>query len=377
VERRRLAAVIEQLPVGVVVAEAPGGRILTLNAAVRRIWGAAPLSQAISEYKTDYVGFHADTGQRYESHEWPLARTLATGEVVIDEIADVERPDGSRIFVSLNSAPVRDAGGQLVGGVVTSQDVTEREELLAARAAALQAAETARAAAEAANRAKAEFLAAMSHELRTPLNAIGGYVDLLDLEIHGTITTEQKTALGRITVNQRHLLRLINDILQFARVEAGRVELEPQPVLLGDLFRKVEQLVAPLATARGIAYSAHVGDIAELTVDEERVSQILLNLIQNAVKFTPQGGWVVLTAAADGEGVCFEVRDNGPGIPEEKQERIFDPFVQIDRRMNNPQGGVGLGLAISRDLARAMGGDLSVRSIPGEGSTFVLRLPRA
>ena len=256
------------------------------------------------------------------------------------------------------------------------RDVTERKHAEAERERLFREAEAARREAEAANRAKADFLAAMSHELRTPLNAIGGYVELLDLGIHGPISEAQQAALARITANQRHLLTLISDILQFARLEAGQVEFELRRLGAHALLQSVEPLVAPLAAAKGVAYSVQGCHPAlQFLGDEERVCQVVLNLVTNAIKFTPGGGRVVLSCDADEARVHLRVRDSGVGIAPEKHEAIFDPFVQVDRRLNRPHDGVGLGLAISRDLARGMGGELSVQSAPGEGSTFTLSLP--
>jgi signal transduction histidine kinase len=259
----------------------------------------------------------------------------------------------------------------------STQAAEERERLLEERERLLRAEHKARAEAEHANRAKMDFLSAMSHELRTPLNAIAGYVDLLDLGIHGELNAEQREALTRVAANQRHLLTLINDVLAFAKVEAGRVELDVRPLDAGELLKGVEPLVAPLAQARGIELSLRTGD-EKLTLlgDQERVRQILLNLLSNAIKFTPQRGAIQRSCSGDADWVYLRVADNGPGIAAEEHERIFDPFQQLGRRLNRPQDGVGLGLAISRDLARAMGGDLSVRSEPGQGSEFTLRLPR-
>ena len=238
--------------------------------------------------------------------------------------------------------------------------------------------EHARKEAEDANRAKSEFLAAMSHELRTPLNAIGGYVDLMDLEIQGPLTDAQRDALARIEANKRHLLTQINDILSFAKIEAGRIELDLRSLSAIDVLSSMEPLVAPQAEAKGVAYNMERCDPGiELRGDPERVRQVLLNLIGNAIKYTPEGGWVVLACDADDRSAQLRVRDSGVGIPDEERERIFDAFQQVGRRLNQPGEGVGLGLAISRDLARAMDGDLTVESAPGEGSTFTLRLPRA
>ncbi|WP_420126140.1 PAS domain-containing sensor histidine kinase [Longimicrobium sp.] len=256
-------------------------------------------------------------------------------------------------------------------------DVTEYRRAELEREALLRDAQAARAEAEAANRAKADFLASMSHELRTPLNAIGGYVELLELGIHGALAEAQRGALGRITANQRHLLTLINDILSFARLEAGSIEFDVHPLNAQEVLASVESLVAPQAEARGVAYTSEPCDPSLCFLgDAERVRQVLLNLVGNAIKFTGAGGWVVLSCAADDAWVELRVRDNGVGIPPEEQERIFDPFQQVGRRLSQPQEGVGLGLAISRDLARAMAGDLTVQSVPGEGSVFALRLPR-
>jgi PAS domain S-box-containing protein len=271
--------------------------------------------------------------------------------------------------------PVDEPGQHRVAVLFT--DITEHRRAELEREALLREAQAARAEAEAANRTKADFLASMSHELRTPLNAIGGYVELLDMGIHGPLTEAQRGAMARITANQRHLLTLINDILSFARLEAGRMQFDVEVLAAQDVLAGVESLVAPQAEARGVAYTSEPCDPGLCFRGEtERVRQILLNLVGNAVKFTPAGGWVVLSCAADAAWVELRVRDNGMGIPPEEQERIFDPFQQVGRRLSQPQEGVGLGLAISRDLARAMAGDLTVQSAPGEGSVFILRLPR-
>jgi PAS domain S-box-containing protein len=257
------------------------------------------------------------------------------------------------------------------------KDISEQKGAEQERKRLLNEAEAARAAAEDANRAKAEFLAAMSHELRTPLNAIGGYVGLLEMGVHGPLTDEQRNALSRIDANQRHLLTHINDVLSFARLEAGSIEFDIGTLSALDLLATMEPLVAPQAAAKDIAYAMEECDPAlGLRGDGERVRQILLNLIGNAIKFTPPGGTVTLACRPEAETVGITVEDSGVGIAPEEQERIFDSFQQVDRRLNQPAEGVGLGLAISRDLARAMAGDLTVESEPGEGSTFTLHLPR-
>jgi signal transduction histidine kinase len=232
----------------------------------------------------------------------------------------------------------------------------------------------ARRAAEIANETKMMFLARMSHELRTPLNAIAGYADLLAMGIRGPLTPEQHKDIDRIIVNERHLMALITDVLNYAKLDAGRLAYDMQPTPLAEALEGVEQAFAPQFAARGIAYRLNEADVS-VVVDRDKLQQVLLNLVSNAVKFTETGGTVTVSANANDHAVEVTVADTGIGIPVEKLEIIFDPFVQFSQGRALPQG-VGLGLAISRELARGMGGDLWAE--PAEsGARFVLRLARA
>jgi signal transduction histidine kinase len=242
-----------------------------------------------------------------------------------------------------------------------------------------EAERVARAEAEAANRAKMDFLATMSHELRTPLNAIGGHAQLLEMGIHGAVNDAQTDALVRIQASQAHLLGLINDVLNFAKLDAGKVEYQIRDIPLAPLVGTVVALVAPQFAAKSILF-AHTcsGDsLPTARADADKVRQILLNLLSNASKFTRSGGAVTVDCSRDGDRARITVTDTGVGIPAEKIDHIFEPFVQLGRSLSTAHEGTGLGLAISRDLARAMGGDLVVASVEGGGSRFALLLPVA
>ena len=232
--------------------------------------------------------------------------------------------------------------------------------------------------AEDANRVKAAFLATMSHELRTPLNAILGYTDLLDAEVAGSLTGGQKAQLRRIQLASRHLLQMIEEILTFSRIEAGREEVRLEMVDLAELSVETCRLVEPLAAQKSLAFSCH-GPTDELVVETDagKMRQILLNLLSNAIKFTERGE-VGLRVTDAGREIVFEVHDSGIGISTDQIERIFEPFHQVDQggaAAGVRRGGTGLGLTVSRELARLLGGDISVTSTPERGSTFTLRIP--
>jgi signal transduction histidine kinase len=259
---------------------------------------------------------------------------------------------------------------------VQAEELHGVNDLLVARSDEL---EHARAVAEEANRAKSQFLATMSHELRTPLNAIGGYTQLLELGIHGPLTDAQREALDRIARSQRHLLRLVNDVLNLARIEAGRVDYAVEDVPLAEVVASVTPMVEPQMADAKLSFASSVPEGLVARADREKVQQVLINLLTNAVKFTPAGGRVTLDArrADDGARVLVRVTDTGIGVRPDKLQSIFEPFVQVDMGHARRREGTGLGLAISRDLARGMGGDLEARSEEGRGAAFTLALPVA
>jgi signal transduction histidine kinase len=232
--------------------------------------------------------------------------------------------------------------------------------------------------ADQANRAKSDFLATMSHELRTPLNAIAGYVELMEMGVRGPVTEAQRTDLARIRHSQQSLLAIINDILNFARLESGRVEYRVNDVPLADVLNGMQPLILPQVQARGLRYDECEADPSLVVrADAEKLQQILLNLLSNSIKFTEPGGRVALGCEARDGQVLVRVHDTGRGIPADKLDAIFEPFTRVENALTRTTEGTGLGLAISRDLARAMGGDITARSVPGEGSVFTVVLPRA
>jgi signal transduction histidine kinase len=268
--------------------------------------------------------------------------------------------------------------GAVTGIVVVAVDVTERHHMLVERQRLLDLAERAKTDAELANRAKGEFLAVMSHELRTPLNAIGGYAELIEMGIRGPVTNEQRADLARIQMSQRHLLGLINGVLNYTKIEAGVVQYAKDDVYVDEVLNICEALTAPQVRAKQLTLNYEAEDRAlVIRGDAEKLQQIVLNLLANAIKFTEPGGRITLRLRADGNEVAVDVTDTGRGIAPANAGRVFDQFVQVDARLIRTGEGVGLGLAISRDLARGMGGSLAVVSVLGEGSTFMLALPRS
>jgi signal transduction histidine kinase len=264
----------------------------------------------------------------------------------------------------------RDEDGDIIAWFGTNTEIEDRKQ---------QEAELKRLTAEAteANHAKSAFLAAMSHELRTPLNAIGGYAQLIEMGVRGPVTEEQKVDLLKIQRSKNHLASLVADVLNFAKLGSGKIEYRVKDVDVDRMFQSVIEMVTPQLAEKELRLNSP--DVASrlcVRADEDKMRQILLNLLANSLKFTPPGGTISLAASAASHVVDVAVSDTGIGIPNDKLESIFEPFVQAKGALSSGDQGVGLGLAISRQLARAMGGDLKVSSKVGEGSTFTLALPR-
>ena len=356
------------------------------------LWWGPELVQIFNDAYGPSLGFggrraHAlgAKGREFWTDVWgaigpQIEQVMTTGEATWheDQYLPIERNGQLEdVWWTYSYNPVRD-NGVVAGVLVVCQETTARVTMLAEREGLLAAERAAHAEADAANRAKSEFLAVMSHELRTPLNAIGGHAQLIELGVHGPVTPDQLTALERIQRSQRHLLGLINGVLNFAKIDAGAVVYTIADVHMDETLSTCEALTAPQARTKQLDLR-YVRCDARLTAraDLEKVQQIVLNLLSNAIKFTDAGGRVTLDCAvASDDAIAVRVRDTGHGIPAEQLDRVFQPFVQIDTKLTRASEGTGLGLAISRELARGMGGDLVAESELGVGSTFTLTLPR-
>lgn len=372
--RDELLRLFDQTPALISVTNAQTQTITYQNAHSRALVGGRDLTgkRAVDVFPDDQVKSYLEiqdrvsrTGQPYIGSEVHLRLDLDNNGMPEDR------------YFNFIYQPLRDPSGavdSVMSFAVEATDQVRARQLIEAKAEELRAA---RAEAEAANQAKADFLARMSHDLRTPLNAIGGFTQLVLLGIHGPVTDQQREALERVQRAQQHLLTLINDILSFARLEAGQVSLTMEAVPVAQALQQVHALVEPQAHAKGLVLDSLGGPEGVLVrADSQRLQQVLLNLAVNAVKFTERGS-VALGWNAGPQTVRIFVRDTGPGIAPEKLGKIFEPFVQGSSETLVRSDGVGLGLTIGRELSRMMGGSLSVESALGEGSTFVIELERA
>ena len=356
-----LRAIIERLPDGIVVVDSHG-TIRFANPAAERLF---------DRRAEDLVG---------TSFGFPVV----VGETT--EIDIVQRGGGGVVYAELRVVETEWEDEQVE--IVSLRDITDRKQAQE-RSQQLAFEREARLEAEAASKAKSEFLAIMSHELRTPLNAVLGYSELMELGISGPITDTMREQIGRIRMSATHLLGLVNDILDLAKVEAGRLQVSSGPCSAAGTLAAAIALIQPQAAARGLELTVVAADGEGVIYrgDEERVRQIMVNLLSNAVKFTGPGGKITVEVErskspdpdtrlqSSRSYVSFRVSDNGAGIPPDKLISIFDPFVQAESGHSRSREGSGLGLTISRRLARLMGGDLTVKSDVGKGSTFCLWLP--
>jgi PAS domain S-box-containing protein len=372
----RMRTIVASMAEGVVLQDASGA-IVSCNQAAQRILG---LSQAQLEGRTSIdPRWHAvrEDGSPFPGDEHPAMVSLKTGRPLTRVLMGVHLPEGGLSWISISSEPLRLNPEAAPHGVVTTfADITDQ--VLARRqleATSRQLSEATRAA-QAANDLKGQFLANMSHEIRTPLNGILG---LSQLGLDEPDPAQLREYLGIIHRSGTGLLGLINDILDVSKLEARQLKLETVPFDLTELLRTVHEMLLVSAEVRGLSLSLRLAPGAPSLVmgDPLRVRQVLTNLLSNALKFTPQGGEVELAlqpGAAPGR-LCFVVRDTGIGMDADQLARLFQPFTQADASTTRRFGGTGLGLSISRELARMMGGDVTVESWPGLGSVFRFEAP--
>ncbi len=379
------------------------GRVISWNEGAQSITGYTATEIMGRHFSIFYP--RVDVSTRKTERELEAARA----EGKYEEEGWRIRKNGERFWCGVLITPIYNDVRMLVGYAKVTRDLTERRAaqeraLEDARRIALQESgrhtaevraqeleslagqltrqttelEERRAEAETANEAKSSFLAAMSHELRTPLNAIGGYAELIEMGLSGPVTAQQLSHLERIKRSQQHLLGIINDILNFSRIEAGQLSYDIEPIAVREVIDAVAQMIVPQAKAKGVVFErCALVDVPTLLADRAKFEQVLLNLLSNALKFTDRGGRVWFSWAAEQSVVTVTVHDTGIGIPSDQVDAIFEPFIQVGRSLTNMREGTGLGLAISRDLTRAMGGDISVKSVVGQGSAFTISLPLA
>jgi PAS domain S-box-containing protein len=356
---RRLQGVLERLPVGIFVSRPPDSTLVFANDAVARIWRTDSFP-TVGEDHWRMLRVMFPDGRPMPMQESPVVRALG-GEVVDGIEARIERQDGTIGWVQVSAAPVFRADGTVEVGVAAVVDVTAEK--------------TALAAAEEAGRAKDEFVAMLGHELRNPLAPIVTALDLMRLRGAGVL--EQERAV--IERQAQHLVRLVDDLLDVSRSVRDGLRLERAPVELSVVVADAIEVASPLVEGRHQRLAVSV-PAAGLVVegDRGRLAQVVTNLLTNAAKYTPQGGHLTVSARADGEQVTLEVTDDGAGIAPDLLRRIFDPFTQGRQGLDRKQGGLGLGLAIARQLVHGHDGTIEARSEgPGRGTTMIMRLPRA
>ena len=372
-ERTLLRAVLDHLPSGALVAEAPSGRIVKINDAAEQLLGA-PLPRVIgAERRYDGpvppgFGPHRPDGRPYGPRETPLARALLTGEVVEQEDLDYRRADGTVVTLSASATPVRDSGGRIVLAISTLRDVGERK---AMETALHQAKEQA----DRANRAKSKFLAAASHDLRQPMQSIFLFSGILHRHVAGE---QGERSLEMLERGLDTLKGLLDSLLDVSRLDAGVIEPRIESVALGGLVDEIVASYAPILDSKGL--SLRVAGDRGLSVRSDRVllGRMLRNLVENAVKYTERGGVEIAVRALDGPSggqVRVEVADTGIGIPPDQLDQIFAEFHQVNNPERDRARGLGLGLAIVQRLSAILNHPVEVRSQLGRGSVFTIDVP--
>ncbi len=342
-------------------------RFTAASQTVAELSGLESWRDLIGKTSADIVS--EEFAEAYEENE---DRVMKDGEIVSGLVEPYRRSDGEQRYVRSNKAPLRDRNGRVVGMIGISTDITEMKRLA-------DELESARDQAECANRSKSAFLANMSHELRTPMNAIIGYSEMLVEEMEEEDVTDYIDDLKKINSAGKHLLSLINDILDLSKIEAGRMDLYLERFDLRQMLIESAQTIEPLMTKNNVRFITNFADdLGTVRADLTKLRQALFNLLSNAAKFTHDGEVTLSAARAardDREWIQLAVADTGIGIDKGKIEQLFEEFIQADLSTTREYGGTGLGLSISRRFCRMMGGDITVTSEPGKGSVFTIELP--
>jgi PAS domain S-box-containing protein len=404
----RYRSMIAALDEGIILVDAQG-RLFASNASAERILGMSAAEMIGQPSAQAFPELIDDVGLFLSGDELPFMQSLRTGEPRQNEIFGITRADGARVWISMNSQPLIHFGDTIPHAAMASfADITARkaaeESLRSAHAelefrvekrtsqlmdanqrlqSEIEERERAQAelrdakdAADTANHAKSGFLANMSHELRTPLNAVIGFSELLEQEIFGGLNDKQRAYVSNVLVSGRHLLQLVNDVLDISKVEAGRMDLAYELTPIGSIVDVVRGVISPVAAKKGINLEVSVpAQLPDVSIDPGRIKQVLYNLISNAIKFTPRGGLVRLGAAADDLHVVVTVSDTGVGISREDLPRLFREFEQLPQPGGTRPEGTGLGLALTKRLVELHGGRVEVESELGKGSTFSVLLP--
>jgi PAS domain S-box-containing protein len=360
----------------------PEGKYLNVNNALARLFGYSTPEEMLADIDDIQHQIYVNPEDRVT-----LKKLFAEQGSVKGFQVEYKRRDDSRFWISITGSAIRGQAGNILYYEGTVEDITQQkhaeieltkhrehlEELVRERTAQLEVEKTK---AESADRLKSAFLATMSHELRTPLNSIIGFTGILLQKLGGPLNEEQEKQLGMVYNSARHLLDLINDVLDISKIEAGQLNVVNERFDLRESIERVMKSSQPLADKKGIELSSTVApEIGDMMGDRRRVEQILLNLISNAIKFTEQG-YVRLRGEVRGNDIVIDVRDSGIGIKQEDMGLLFNAFQQIESGITRKYDGTGLGLSICEKLAHLLGGEIRVESEWGKGSTFSLILPR-
>jgi PAS domain S-box-containing protein len=357
------------------------GRIALVNAQTEKLFGCTRddlLNQPVEKLVPHrFRGKHP--GHRSSYFLDPNARAMGSGLEL-----HAMRADGTEFPVEISLSPLETEGGVLVSAAI--RDITDRKRLEQLRRKSAELEEATRRTEleeqnkriQEANRLKSEFVANMSHELRTPLNSVIGFAELIASGRVGPISAPHKEYLGDILTSSRHLLQLINDVLDLAKIESGKIEIRPEPMEPGKLVVEVRDILRGLAGERRIKVDVRIDDsVTGVSLDPAKFKQVLYNYLSNAIKFTPEGGRVVVSVTAQGtDQLRIDVEDTGIGVREDDLHRLFIEFQQLDAGTAKKYAGTGLGLAVTKRIVEAQGGTVAVKSAVGRGSTFSAVLPR-